>query len=95
MDKIDSNYIVLKFEVYCTSTRVGEIVKVSGNCPELGDWNAANSLTLITSTSLFPIWKGAILISDKTKMPLEYKYIIVREHGLTVSPVWESFDGNR
>ena len=65
METLDS-YHILKFELYCNSTRVGEIVKVCGSCPELGSWNGANSLTMCTSQADYPIWKAHILISDQT-----------------------------
>lgn len=56
------NTIAIKFRLYCTQTRVGEVVKVTGSGPELGDWNPANALTLHTSKEEFPIWRAGIFI---------------------------------
>jgi hypothetical protein len=41
---------------------MGEIVKVTGSGPELGNWNPANALTLHTSKEEFPIWRAGIFI---------------------------------
>jgi hypothetical protein len=71
-----SNIKVLNIHLYCTATRLGEVVKVTGNCPQLGNWNAQNSLTLHTTEADYPIWKAGILI-DSGLTELEYKYIIV------------------
>jgi hypothetical protein len=56
--------VALKFRLYCTATRMGEIVKVTGDCPELGNWNPANALTLHTSPTDFPIWRAGILVDN-------------------------------
>lgn len=74
------NAIAIKFRLYCSHTRIGEIVKVTGSGPELGNWNIDNALTLYSSKDEFPIWKGGIFI-DPERQPnpdnFEYKYIIV------------------
>lgn len=72
--------VAIKFRLYCTQTRMGEIVKVTGSGPELGNWNPAHALTLHTSKEEFPIWRAGIFI-DYERQPdpdtLSYKYIIV------------------
>ena len=100
--------IAIKFRLYCTQTRMGEIVKVTGSGPELGNWNPAHALTLHTSKDEFPIWRAGIFI-DYERQPdpdiLEYKYIIVpyksnseetpTEPRSALSSYWENFEGNR
>ena len=51
--------------VYCTQTRIGETVKVTGSGPELGDWNPANALTLYTNDKEYPIWRAGIFIDQE------------------------------
>jgi hypothetical protein len=101
--------VAIKFRLYCTQTRMGEIVKVTGSGPELGNWNPAHALTLHTSKDEFPIWRAGIFI-DYERQPdpdvLEYKYIIVpyksnneespQEPRVALTSVyWENFEGNR
>lgn len=55
----------VKFMVYCTQTKIGETVKVTGSGPELGDWNPANALTLYTNDKEYPIWRAGIFIDQE------------------------------
>jgi hypothetical protein len=43
------NAVAIKFRLYCSQTRMGEIIKVTGSGPELGNWNPVNALTLHTT----------------------------------------------
>ena len=72
-------YAPLKFKLYCTSTRLGETVKVTGNCPELGNWNPSNALSLCTNDDEFPMWHAGLFINfgRLDNGVLQYKYIIV------------------
>ena len=60
---------------------MGEIIKVTGSGPELGNWNPVNALTLHTTQDEFPIWRAGIFI-DPDRQPnsevFEYKYIKVQ-----------------
>ena len=49
-------------------TRPGEVLKVSGSGPELGDWNVANALTMHTSEQEFPLWRATIFV-DSFRQP--------------------------
>ena len=90
--------IFLTFTLYCTATRIGEIVKVTGNAPQLGDWNPFNALTLHTTPDTFPVWSAGIIMSksqfDNLQL-LEYKYIITSKDVPNSEVIWESFPGNR
>jgi hypothetical protein len=57
--------VAIKFRLYCNQTRLGEIVKVTGSGPELGNWNPLNALTLYTSKDEYPIWRSGIFIDYK------------------------------
>ena len=47
---------------------MGEIIKVTGSGPELGNWNPVNALTLHTTQDEFPIWRAGIFI-DPDRQP--------------------------
>jgi alpha-amylase len=88
--------IAIKFRVYCTQTKHGETVKVTGSGPELGNWDPANALSLYTNEDEFPIWRAGIFI-DRERQPdlnnMDYKYII--SHKDKEDTYWENFSGNR
>ena len=88
--------IAIKFRVYCTQTKHGETVKVTGSGPELGNWDPANALSLYTNDDEFPIWRAGIFI-DRERQPdinnMDYKYII--SHKDKEDTYWENFSGNR
>jgi hypothetical protein len=52
---------------------------MTGSCRELGLWQPANSLQLITSPADFPIWKAELMLDPSEldrDMIVEYKYLI-------------------
>lgn len=92
-----SEYFLVSFSVYCNLTRDNETVKVTGNCPQLGNWSAHNALTLSSQPENFPTWSGGVMIPKdvfKTDQKLEYKYIITN-HKRPDEVLWEQFHGNR
>jgi hypothetical protein len=54
--------ITIKFRVECPMTRPGQIVKVTGNCAELGNWDPTHALTMVTTKSEFPTWRAALIL---------------------------------
>ena len=88
--------IAIKFRVYCTQTKPGETVKVTGSGPELGNWDPKNALSLYTNEDEFPIWRAGIFI-DRERQPdinkMHYKYIIDSKEKDEV--YWENFSGDR
>ena len=83
-------------EVYVTfnekaSTSWGQTVKIVGNVPELGNWNAANAVALSAAgyTSGNPLW--SITIPMRAGISVQYKFIKVGSDG---SVQWEA-DPNR
>ena len=86
--------VSLEFEVQCRDTKLGEVVKVTGSCPELGDWDPGLGLVLSTSPSDFPNWKGLALIDAVgQRKVLEYKYLIASE--ADKAKRWEPIANNR
>lgn len=86
----------IKFYLHCSQTRKGETVKVTGNRPELGNWNVANALSLFTSAEDYPIWQAGIFVQLDQLQDVEYKYVIVKDHlDASAPPIWENFEGNR
>jgi cyclomaltodextrin glucanotransferase len=73
------------------STQPGEVVVVSGDCPELGNWDItkAQPLEYINGNT----WFGDIPFDESAGRPVAYKYVIRRmdEHGaLVTQPVREN-----
>ena len=60
----------IKFSVKTTTT-YGQNVYVSGNTPELGNWNP--SLSLLLSSQTYPTWTGSITVASG--QTVQYKYI--------------------
>jgi len=59
---MDSLTILLK--LYCNSLRSREFLKVTGNIPELGSWNPANALMLVSSARAGEeeLWEAGVII---------------------------------
>ncbi|MFC8210435.1 carbohydrate-binding module family 20 domain-containing protein, partial [Streptomyces sp. NPDC057296] len=72
----------VSFAVNAT-TSWGQNIYVTGNRPELGDWNPGNALKL--DPAAYPVWKGDVELPEGTSF--EYKYVRKDEAG-NVS--WES-----
>jgi len=69
-------------------TQPGEHVLLVGSAPEMGEWNAARGVPLMTSDKDFPTWSTPpIRLSGDGQ--LHYKYVISR-FGKLSNPEWES-----
>eukprot|EP00931_Biecheleriopsis_adriatica_P002551 TRINITY_DN1034_c0_g1_i1.p1 TRINITY_DN1034_c0_g1~~TRINITY_DN1034_c0_g1_i1.p1 ORF type:complete len:251 (-),score=50.34 TRINITY_DN1034_c0_g1_i1:422-1174(-) len=69
-------------------TQPGEHVLLVGSAPEMGEWNAARGVPLMTSDKDFPTWSTPpIRLSGDGQ--LSYKYVISR-YGKLSTPEWES-----
>lgn len=72
--------MILTFHLNCRETKLGEAVRVTGSCVELGNWDPCRGMLLQTTPSDFPIWIGNAQI-DPAKLTrqnmIEYKYVIV------------------
>jgi hypothetical protein len=71
-----------QFTVTVPLAQYGDVVAVSGNCPQLGGWEPSAALPLRCGSH--GVWRGA------TKLPLharvEYKYLVLKGG----SEVWEN-----
>ncbi|MFG3164647.1 carbohydrate-binding module family 20 domain-containing protein [Streptomyces sp. NPDC048232] len=72
----------VSFAVNAT-TSWGQNIYVTGNRPELGDWNPGNALRL--DPAAYPVWKGDVELPEGTSF--EYKYVRKDEAG---NVTWES-----
>lgn len=73
------------------TTQVGQVIKVVGSIPELGNWNAGSAVALSASgyTSSNPLWSATLNLAAGTTF--QYKFINVASNGAVT---WES-DPNR
>ena len=60
------------FQVEC-HTRLGDTVRVTGNCPELGDWDPAAGLALATTAEAYPTWTASVELP--LHVALEFKFV--------------------
>jgi cyclomaltodextrin glucanotransferase len=69
------NSTVVAFQLNGYNTNFGEVVKIIGNIPELGNWdiNKAPTLQYINSAT----WRGDIEITESLGKTVYYKYVAV------------------
>ncbi|MCX8111416.1 MAG: 4-alpha-glucanotransferase [Syntrophorhabdaceae bacterium] len=80
---------VVKLKVFAPWACQNKAVYVTGNCPELGDWDIFNAPLMKRDKK--GMWSIAVYI-DRDRGPIEYKYIIKEKGKDTV--LWED-GGNR
>ena len=58
-----------------------DVIYVSGNTRELGDWEPNKSIPLSTTDKTFPNWESPIIQINMVgrSQPLEYKYLIKQD----------------
>lgn len=69
----------VRFEVVCSSTDVGDVLRLVGSCPELGVWDVTRGLKLSTTAASFPIWHASCIFSRKGS--IDWKLVIQRAAG--------------
>ncbi len=74
------------FRTACPDIRPDEILAITGNTPELGNWERPVPMSDLE----FPFWTAGITADRQ----FEYKYVIVRKDDGTVTDTWED-GGNR
>jgi cyclomaltodextrin glucanotransferase len=74
-DEIVKEETKITFQLNGYDTHFGEVVKVVGNCPELGGWDVskAPSLQYINSGT----WMGDVFITESFGKPVYYKYVVI------------------
>lgn len=79
------------FKVYAPMVRPDEVLAISGDCDELGNWNPANAA--VFNDAHYPLWEIAIPVAT-LEFPIEYKFVILDKS--TLSPRdWEARDNRR
>lgn len=80
------------FHVENSNVQFGETVRVVGNHPSLGSWDAQKGIVLQTNEDIFPVWISGdpafIDLHDK----VEYKYVVSHGDG---RHTWEALQDNR
>ncbi|CDW77583.1 water chloroplastic-like [Stylonychia lemnae] len=69
----------VRFRLGTANTKFGESVHVTGNIPQLSNWNAKQAPLMSTDASRYPQWDSmsSIILNDEQALsPFEYKYII-------------------
>eukprot|EP00930_Biecheleria_cincta_P050834 TRINITY_DN35_c0_g1_i1.p1 TRINITY_DN35_c0_g1~~TRINITY_DN35_c0_g1_i1.p1 ORF type:complete len:1420 (-),score=339.92 TRINITY_DN35_c0_g1_i1:146-3802(-) len=69
----------VRFEVVCSSTDVGDVLRLVGSCPELGVWDVTRGLKLSTTEASFPIWHTSCIFSRRGS--IDWKLVIQRAAG--------------
>mmetsp|Transcript_26621 Transcript_26621/g.79420 ORF Transcript_26621/g.79420 Transcript_26621/m.79420 type:complete len:1165 (-) Transcript_26621:106-3600(-) len=83
------------FHIADESVSFGEVLRVVGNHPSLGDWDPARGHLLDTSEDIFPVWKSPAPISVEFQAKVEYKYVIVTNPNGVEQYRWETKEDNR
>lgn len=88
-DRVQGKTIV-RVQLNGIKTELGESIVVTGDCPELGNWNIdqAYALEYINANT----WFGEIPFNESAGKAITYKYAIRRE---TQRPVYENLVGRR
>lgn len=85
--RVKGGSVLLK--VNAPEIRPNQVLAVSGNCSELGDWDASKAVKL--NDSDFPVWSIALELSNIDKQTSEYKFLILDKENNDVI-AWESHD---
>lgn len=80
---------VVRINLYCDSTTVGEAVAIVGASSDLGEWDVSKALRLRTDAKCFPWWTNDVQWSALTA---DFKFIIIDKNG---HAVWEMLPSNR
>lgn len=78
----------LRLRVAAPMVKPDEILAVSGNCRELGNWDPAKALRL--NDAEYPYWNINLSLAGLS-LPLEYKFLILRKDSSEVV-CWENGD---
>lgn len=85
-----SNLAQVSFQ-FKTQARLGEEVRIAGNCDSLGNWRAFDGPKLSTDQNKYPFWALTSSVSIPMDIDIEYKYVYIAD-GV---PRWEELPNNR
>ena len=80
--------IKLQFKICQANTSIGEVIKIVGGSPVLGNWLPQDGLILTTNDSIYPQWVSERHVIDSNVNTLEYKYVTY--NAATQACFWES-----
>jgi len=83
----------VSFRVDCSSTRVGQHVRIVGGCDALGEWNPAKGAPARTTATAFPWWTTCGTVQLDPNAVVEYKYVICSQSGEAIQ--WEDGENRR
>mmetsp|Transcript_68352 Transcript_68352/g.123182 ORF Transcript_68352/g.123182 Transcript_68352/m.123182 type:complete len:1297 (-) Transcript_68352:133-4023(-) len=72
----------VRFEVVCTATEIGDVLRIVGSCDALGGWDITRGLRLSTSPAEFPRWSVTVNLPVGGS-GFEWKLAIARAAGST------------
>ena len=78
-------------------TRWGDTVVLVGSAPQLGVWDPARGLPLVTDAASYPLWRLPAAQSLTVGEVCEFKFVIMRaaHEGQPCSVEWEELQDNR
>lgn len=78
-------------------TRWGDTVVLVGSAAQLGDWDPARGLPLVTDAASYPLWRLPAAQSLAVGEVCEFKFVIMRaaHDGQPCSVEWEELQDNR
>ena len=78
-------------------TRWGDTVVLVGSAPQLGVWDPARGLPLVTDAASYPLWRLPAAQSMAVGEVCEFKFVIMRaaHEGQPSSVEWEELQENR
>ena len=78
-------------------TRWGDTVVLVGSAPQLGVWDPARGLPLVTDAASYPLWRLPAAQSLAVGEVCEFKFVIMRaaHEGQPCSVEWEELQENR
>lgn len=70
--------VMVVWKVFCDHTVCNDDLVVVGSTTEMGNWQPSSGLSLSTSSSTFPMWSGAALMTYSEAASLSWKLVILR-----------------
>lgn len=70
--------VMVVWKVFCDHTLGNDDLVVVGSTTEMGNWQPSSGLYLSTSSSTFPMWSGAALMTYSQAASLAWKLVLLR-----------------
>ena len=89
-DTINPNIAKLSFRVKY-ETKYGQLLYIIGNIEELGQWDPAKAVPMVTTKDIYPTWKITKEFTCPLGMEIYYKYLVKEGNNI----YWEQLNNNR